>query len=136
MGNCKSPVINCTRQLTVVRWHLKAERMNDMSAGEWLRHELSARGISVRAATEAVGLKATQAVYAWMSDKAAPTDEAAAKLAELLDVPEVEVRRRFGLWTPIEQNGHQPAVDRQALMQIRRELLGILERLDRMQHGE
>jgi transcriptional regulator with XRE-family HTH domain len=116
---------------------MKAEAMNDMSAGEWLRQELNARGISVRAATEAVGLKATQAVYAWMSDKAAPTDEAATKLAELLDVPEVEVRKRFGLWTPAEQNGQQPAtVDRQALLQIRRELLDILERLDRMQQGE
>lgn len=74
--------------------------MNDMSAGEWLRQELSRRGISVRAATEAVGLKATQAVYAWMSDKAAPTDDAAARLAVLLGVSELEVRRRFGLWVP------------------------------------
>jgi transcriptional regulator with XRE-family HTH domain len=85
--------------------------MSDMSAGEWLRNELARRGISVRDATEAVGLKATQAVYAWMSDKAAPTDEPAAKLAALLDVPEIEVRRRFGLWVPGENAAASPRPD-------------------------
>lgn len=85
-----------------------------MTAGEWLRRELARKGISVRAATEAVGLKATQAVYAWLSDKAAPTDEAATKLAALLDVPEVEVRRRFGLWTP-EEGARPVELDREQL---------------------
>lgn len=101
--------------------------MNDMSAGEWLRHELSRRGISVRDATEAVGLKATQAVYAWMSDKAAPNDEAAAKLAALLDVPEVEVRRRFKLWVP-EDGDPGPARSTAELEEIMRDLTAVLER--------
>lgn len=101
-----------------------------MSAGEWLRRELSRRGISVRAATEAVGLKATQAVYAWMSDKAAPTDEAATKLAALLDVPEVEVRRRFGLWVPGDAEA-QPARDTAELEEIMTDLTQVLERFRR-----
>lgn len=108
--------------------------MNDMSAGEWLRRELSRRGISVRDATEAVGLKATQAVYAWMSDKAAPTDEAAAKLAILLDVPEVEVRRRFGLWVPGDEEP-RPARDTAELDEILQELTVALERFRRWRSG-
>lgn len=104
--------------------------MNDMSAGEWLRQELSRRGISVRAATEAVGLKATQAVYAWMSDKAAPTDDAATKLAELLDVPEIEVRRRFGLWIP-EGPETQRTHNTAELEEIITDLTNALERFRR-----
>lgn len=106
--------------------------MNDMSAGEWLRQELSRRGISVRTATEAVGLKATQAVYAWMSDKAAPTDEAATKLAELLRVPEVEVRRRFGLWVPEDNQPKRPEL-RDELIELRQQLVSILQRIDEIQ---
>lgn len=107
--------------------------MNDMSAGEWLRHELSVRGLSVREATEAVGLKAPQAVYAWLSDKAAPTDEAATKLAALLQIPEVEVRRRFNLWTPGEVTGEPASIDREELARLKKDLQGILERINRLQ---
>ena len=103
-----------------------------MSAGDWLRRELTRRGISVRDATEAVGLKSTQAVYAWMSDKAAPTDEAAAKLAELLDVPEVEIRRRFGLWVPEDDQPQRPEL-RDELIELRAQLKAILDRIDKIQ---
>jgi transcriptional regulator with XRE-family HTH domain len=106
--------------------------MNDMSAGEWLRHELTRRGISVRDATEAVGLKATQAVYAWMSDKAAPTDEAAARLAVLLDVPEVEVRRRFGLWVP-DAEPAEPQYDADELRELREQLSAIIAKIEDIQ---
>lgn len=106
--------------------------MDDMSAGEWLRRELSRRGISVRQATEAVGLKATQAVYAWMSDKAAPTDEAAARLAELLDVPETDVRRRFGLWVPTETDGSGPELDRDQLRAALRRFRQAADDLERL----
>lgn len=104
-----------------------------MSAGEWLRHELSRRGISVRAATEAVGLKATQAVYAWMSDKAAPTDEAAAKLAELLHVPEIEVRRRFGLWVPADRAARE-APEPDSLDAVEKMLTEALAELNRLKY--
>lgn len=108
--------------------------MNDKSAGEWLRQELSRRGISVRAATEAVGLKATQAVYAWMSDKAAPTDDAAAKLAALLDMSEIDVRRRFGLWVPDVNGAAAPRADlgeiAEQLELIRTVIDGLLARIE------
>jgi transcriptional regulator with XRE-family HTH domain len=107
--------------------------MNDMSAGEWLRQELSRRGISVRAATDAVGLKATQAVYAWLSDKAAPTDEAAARLAELLHVPEVEVRRRFGLWIPEGSQPAAPPYDVEELRELRTQLNAIIDKIEEIQ---
>lgn len=121
--------------MTVVMWDMEAKRMNDMSAGEWLRRELSLRGISVRDATEAVGLRATQAVYNWMSDKAAPTDEAAAKLAVLLDVPEVEVRRRFGLWVP-EDASHKPASNADELDELVADLTAVLERIRRLRRRD
>jgi transcriptional regulator with XRE-family HTH domain len=105
--------------------------MSEMSAGEWLRRELAHRGISVRDATEAVGLKATQAVYAWLSDKAAPTDEAAKKLAGLLDVPEVEVRRRFGLWIPGDEET-PPDLDRDRLREALRRFRQAADDLERL----
>jgi transcriptional regulator with XRE-family HTH domain len=109
--------------------------MNDMSAGEWLRNALAQRGISVREATEAVGLKATQAVYAWLSDKAAPTDEAAARLAMLLDVPEMEVRRRFNLWVPEEGDSQRPARNPEELDQIIEDLTAVLARFRKWRRG-
>jgi transcriptional regulator with XRE-family HTH domain len=109
--------------------------MSEMTAGEWLRSELTRRGVSVRDATEAVGLKATQAVYAWMSDKAAPTDEAAARLATLLDVPEVEVRRRFGLWVPGDDQP-APELDRDQLREALRRFRQAADDLERLINRE
>ena len=71
----------------------------EMSAGEWLRREMERRDVTTRDVAEAVGLR-DQAVYYWLTGRTAPKDEAATKLAALLHVPEVEVRRRFGLWVP------------------------------------
>lgn len=80
----------------------------DTSAGDWLRSELDRKRITVRDAADSMGLRATQTIYAWMSGKAAPTDEAAANLAALLQIPEVEVRRRFGLWVPQQMSVSYP----------------------------
>ena len=76
-----------------------------MAAGEWLRSEMERRNITAREVAEAVGLR-DQAVYYWLTGRTAPKDDAAAKLAEVLGVPEVEVRRRFGLWVPTD--GERP----------------------------
>lgn len=107
--------------------------MDDTSAGDWLRHELKRREISVHDVTVALGLKATATVYAWMTNKAAPTDESAAGLATLLRVPEVEVRRRFGLWVPDASEG-PPRTDlgeiAEQLELIRTVIDGLLARIE------
>lgn len=107
--------------------------MNDAQApGEWLREQLERRRLTTNDVARAVGLR-DQAVYYWLTGRTAPKDEAAAKLAELLDVPEIEVRRRFGLWVPGDEAGNQPAVDRSELEQLKKDLLAILERIERLQ---
>lgn len=86
--------------------------------GDWLREQMERRHLSTRQVADAVGLR-DQAVYYWITGRTAPKDDAATKLAALLDVPEVEVRRRFGLWVPAE--GARPAGELDA-EQLRRAL--------------
>lgn len=97
--------------------------------GEWLRDQIDRRRLSTHDVAEAVGLR-DQAVYYWLTGRTAPKDEAATKLSELLDVPEVEVRRRFGLWVP-EDSEPQPVRDAGELDEILRDLTDVLERFRR-----
>lgn len=110
--------------------------MDDKSAGEWLKQEMDRRDISTRDVAEAVGLR-DQAVYYWLTGRTAPKDEAAAKLAELLHVPEIEVRRRFGLWVPDASVPAAPRVDLgemgEQLELIRTVIDGLLARIEQDQ---
>lgn len=112
--------------------------LTDMSSapspGEWLKEQLERRHLTTRDVARVVGLR-DQAVYYWLVGKTSPKDEAAAKLAELLEVPEVEVRRRFGLWTPGETSGEPASIDREELARLKKDLQGILERINRLQEG-
>lgn len=100
--------------------------------GDWLRQQMERRQLTTHDVARATGLR-DQAVYYWLTGRTAPKDEAAGKLAELLGVPEVEVRRRFGLWIPSEQDGHEPAINRSELEQIRADIIDILQRIERLQ---
>lgn len=100
--------------------------------GEWLREQLERRQLTTRDVAAAVGLR-DQAVYYWLTGKTSPKDEAAAKLAELLDVPEVEVRKRFGLWVPEVPAAEPASIDREELANLKRDLQDILKRIDRLQ---
>lgn len=102
--------------------------------GDWLREQLDARDLTTHDVAQAVGLR-DQAVYYWLTGRTAPKDEAATKLAELLNVPEIEVRRRFGLWTPEEGDGEQPARDPDELDAIIEEMTAVLERFRRWRRG-
>lgn len=103
--------------------------MSDGQApGDWLRERMEHRRLNTHAVAEAVGLK-DQAVYYWLTGKTAPKDEAATKLAELLHIPEVEVRRRFGLWVP-EETQPSPAVTMEELYVLRRQLVEAIDRID------
>lgn len=107
------------------------------SAGDWLRDELSRQGISVRAVADALSLRATQTVYAWISGKAAPTDEAAAGLAVLLRIPEVEVRRRFGLWVPEAPEPAEEELTRaEKLAAMEATLVALLADIQEMRRGQ
>lgn len=108
--------------------------LSDMSAaqdpGEWLKEQLDRRQLTTRDVAQAVGLR-DQAVYYWLTGKTSPKDEAAAKLAELLEVPEVEVRQRFGLWTP-DATAKPASIDVAELVKLKQDLLSILERIDKL----
>jgi transcriptional regulator with XRE-family HTH domain len=108
--------------------------MSEMTAGEWLRGEMERRGLATRDVAEAVGLR-DQAVYYWLTGRTAPKDDAAAKLAELIDVPEVEVRRRFGLWVPNDPPNGDPDSPREheidAALDVMRAAIAELERIKR-----
>jgi transcriptional regulator with XRE-family HTH domain len=97
--------------------------------GTWLRDQMERRQLTTHDVAEAVGLR-DQAVYYWLTGRTAPKDDAATKLAEVLDVPEVEVRRRFGLWVP-EGSEPQPVRDAGELDEILQELTSVLERFRR-----
>lgn len=101
--------------------------------GSWLRDQMERRRLSTHDVAEAVGLR-DQAVYYWLTGRTAPKDDAAAKLAALLDVPEVEVRRRFGLWVPEE--AEQPARNADDLDEIIAELTAALEKFRRWRRGD
>ena len=106
--------------------------MNDeMPAGEWLRREMERRDVTTRDVAEAVGLR-DQAVYYWLTGRTAPKDEAAAKLAELLRVPEVEVRRRFGLWVPEGDQSQSAELDRDQLRDALRRFRQAADDLERL----
>lgn len=81
--------------------------------GDWLREQMERRRLSNRDVARAVGLR-DQAVYYWLTGRTSPKDDAAAKLAELLNLPEREVRRRFGLWVP-DETVEPPELDREQL---------------------
>jgi transcriptional regulator with XRE-family HTH domain len=105
-----------------------------LDPGGWLKEQMERRKLTQRDVAQAVGLR-EQAVYYWLSNRTAPKDEAAAKLAALLDVPQVEVRRRFGLWVP-EDGDPEPARSTAELEEIMRDLTAVLERFRLWRSGD
>lgn len=101
------------------------------SPGQWLTRQIERRGMSVRRFADELGVT-TQTVYAWQNDRTVISEERVPRLAEALGVPEIEARRGLGYWVPDGQ-APPPAIDREDLLKIRAELLGILERLDKLQ---
>lgn len=107
--------------------------------GGWLREQMERRRLSQRDVAQVVGLR-EQAVYYWLSNRTAPKDEAAAKLAALLDVPQLEVRRRFGLWVPdANADAPHPGADlgeiEEQLELVRTVIDGLLARI-KINHAE
>jgi transcriptional regulator with XRE-family HTH domain len=100
--------------------------------GDWLRDQMERKQLTTRDVAEAVGLR-DQAVYYWLTGRTAPKDEAASKLAGLLDVPEVEVRRRFGLWVPSD-TGTEAQPSSEDLDAVEEMLRTALAELNRLKH--
>jgi transcriptional regulator with XRE-family HTH domain len=88
------------------------------------------RGLSVSDVAEAVD-KTGNSVRNWLSDKSAPSDEAAHALADLLGFPERYVRQRFGLYVYDEADVIEvPAVGNvDALLAAAKDLLEQIERM-------
>lgn len=65
----------------------------------WLKDAIERRGLTVRRVANTLDVS-TATVYDWDTGKIRPRDKHAARLAELLDMDEFEVRRALGLWVP------------------------------------
>lgn len=68
-------------------------------AGAWLRRQRERRGLTVRAMGREIGLDSSQ-VSNYENGKSAIDDRRAARIAQVLEMPEIEVRRQLGLWVP------------------------------------
>lgn len=68
-------------------------------AGRWLRTAREQHGSNVRRFAAELDVT-TQAVYNWESGKNAVDDDRANRIAKVLSMDIIEVRRNLGLWTP------------------------------------
>lgn len=112
------------------------------AAGHWLRDQRERRGMSVRAFAAKLDV-ATQMVYDWQNGKVGVSDERASQVADVLDLPELEVRRGLGLWVPDEENARESETEDEDVEQLmrrvrqmpredRRALLRLLRASDQM----
>lgn len=79
-------------------------------AGQWLREQRHRRGMSARELANALDI-APQSVNNWETGKNAVSDEGAAQIADVLDMPEIDVRRGLRLWVPDDESTSQTAAD-------------------------
>lgn len=108
--------------------------------GDWLKSHMDRRGISVRQLADALGVT-SKTVYDWRDDRTALSEERVPRLAEVLDVSEVEARRGLGYWVPegaldVGESTDQEstvAMDKEELLELRKTLVEALERIDRIQ---
>ncbi len=75
------------------------KREQRLEAGAWLRRQREARGKSVRDIANALGIS-TQSIYGWEAGDSAPDGENGDKLAAVLNLDVLDLRRRYGLWVP------------------------------------
>lgn len=75
------------------------DRDDPRLAGQWLREQRERRGLTVRQLAGRLDV-ATQVIYDWQNGKNRVSDDNAARLAEILGLPELEARRHLGLWVP------------------------------------
>lgn len=108
--------------------------MNSEMPGDWLKQQMDRKGLTTHELAQAVGLR-DQAVYYWLTGKTSPKDEAAGKLAELLGLPELEVRRRFNLWVPDEDQPAPAAISLDELKELREQVVAVLNRIEEIQRG-
>lgn len=73
--------------------------MTKTPPGRWLEQELKDRGLGPRDIARVADVS-TQAVYKWFTGKAKPTEHVADIVADLLNIPALEVRYRFELDIP------------------------------------
>lgn len=71
---------------------------------------------------------APQSVNNWETGKNAVSDEGAAQIADVLDMPEIDVRRGLRLWVPDDER-HPAAVDDEHAALIARQRRAIWEGL-------
>lgn len=81
-------------------------------AGRWLRTQRERRGMSARQLATALDI-APQSVNNWETGKNAVSDEGAARIADVFDMDEIDVRRGLGLWVPEEHRGEAEDLDEQ-----------------------
>lgn len=73
-----------------------------VAAAKWLRETREARGYSTAGAfARALGIERYQ-LSNWETGRSAIGDDDAARIAETLGMPEIQVRRGLGLWVPRE----------------------------------
>lgn len=120
--------------------HLKVVDMStqvpppDETPGVWLTRRMEIRSTSVRQLADAMNVT-TQTVYDWRGDRAAINEERIPLLAATLAISEIEARRGLGYWVPEDRPVERAGIDRDELAQLRQDLAGILERIDRLQEG-
>jgi transcriptional regulator with XRE-family HTH domain len=73
-------------------------------AGQWIREQREARGLSVREFAAEMDV-ATQVIYEWQNGKSAVSEQRVEQLAEVLGVSIIEARRNLGYWVPEEVDG-------------------------------
>lgn len=99
------------------------------SAGTWLTRQMERRDISVRRLATEMNV-AEKTVYDWRGDRGVISEERVPRLAQLLDVTEVEARRGLGFWVPSGEEA-APARNAAELEEIIADLTDVLDRFRR-----
>jgi transcriptional regulator with XRE-family HTH domain len=101
--------------------------------GDWLKSHMDRRQISVRRLADALGVT-SKTVYDWRDDRTAISEERVPRLAEVLEVSEIEARRGLGFWVPDEgvaEPSSREAGEIDVALEIMRSAIAELERIKR-----
>jgi len=101
------------------------------SPGQWLTRQLERRDISVRRFADAMQVT-TQTIYAWQNNRTVVNEDRVPRLSEILGISETEARRGLGYWVPDEDEPQRPDL-RSELIELRQQLVNILDRIDEIQ---
>lgn len=104
------------------------------SPGQWLTRQMERKDLGVRQLARALDVT-EKAIYEWRGDRTAISEVRVSKLAEVLGVSELEARRGLGYWVPETGEPERPDM-RSELLELRQQLVNILERIDEIQRRQ